>query len=219
MDTAKNKTETAAASAIGEVMSSTITNLIGETWNSNKDEKTKNANSIRPRFGSFIKVVCVGSDSEVFAVVYDVVTGPQDTIHKPSALGMSREELRLKQPHIFSLLKTELNATIIGFKDGQGNYFQALPPNAPEVHDFIYPASAKDVSALTGDFDFLRLLMDISKVPPDELIAATIREARNITGQGEDFLIRAGQALSKMLRSDYERLIYILRKIKPQESR
>jgi predicted ArsR family transcriptional regulator len=59
------------------------------------------------------------------------------------------------------------------------------------------------------------LLLHINSVPADELLAATIREAQEMTGRPEQFLIAAGQSLSQLMQNDYDRLLSLLRKIRP----
>ena len=199
--------------AIAEVLSSTITAVMAQT-NPQHDLEV----SHRPRFGSFLTIESNDSDLRVFAVVYNVITGAPDAVHKPVALGLTRDELRIEQPHIFSLLRTEVHAAIVGYEQ-DGNIFQHLPPHPPDVHDFVYVSSMNEVAELTFDFDFLRLLMHVNAVPSDELLAATIREAQQAASQPDSFLVAAGQALSKLLQNDYDRLIALLRKIRPEQVR
>ncbi len=196
-------------SAIAEVLSSSITALCAQT----SAQEDLDA-GIKPRFGSFLTVESNDSDLRIFAVVYNVITGAPDAVHKPLALGMSRDELRIEQPHIFSLLRTDVHAAIVGYEQN-GIVYQHLPPHPPDVHDFVYAATAHEITELTKSFEFLRLLMHISSVPADELLAATIREAQQTTGRPESFLVAAGQALSQLLQSDYDRLLSLLRKIRP----
>lgn len=199
------------------------------TCQSNKSGGQSN-NSSLPKFGSFIKVKSEGLD--IFAVVLDVVTNPPDSLHKPAALGLSREQLRADQPHIFALLKTEIKALIIGFAESQTDQnkpteriiYQHLPPEPPQVHDFVYRARDTEIRALTSDFDFLRLLTGTAAggIPTDELIAASIREAgraRPETKEREQYLLLAGRAVSQLFRTDYERMVSILKKIKPSGDR
>ncbi len=188
-----------------------------------------NKSGTKSRFGSFIKVKSEGLD--IYAVVLDVVTNPPDSLHKPAALGLTREQLRADQPHIFSLLKTEIKALIIGFAESQTEdktaekiIYQHLPPEPPQVHDFVYPARDNEIRALTSDFDFLRLLSGTaaSGIPTDELIAASIREAgraRTETKEREQYLLLAGRAVSQLFRTDYERMVSILKKIRPSGDR
>jgi hypothetical protein len=195
-------------SPLAEVISSSITTIVAQSLHDGEP-----SSSARPNFGSFIIVDSVNNVS-VIAVVHDVTTGSPDNVHRPSALGLSREQLRIEQPQIFALLRTEIQATIVGYVQA-GKVFQHLPAQPPEVHDFVYGATPEAVLALTEEFDFLRLLASASTVAPDELLAATIREAYGVRQEDYQFLVRAGQALSQLFRQDYDRLVCVLRKIKP----
>ncbi len=225
---------------IAEVLTSSITGLTAETLppsaqvlEGQKPEVQKpdlqkpDGQKPRPKFGSFVKIESPENEIDIFAVVFDVVTNPPDSVHKPSALGMSRDKLRLEQPHIFALLKTHIQAAVIGYRQGK-SFFQHLPPQPAEVHDFVYEAQADEVNMLTADFEFLRLLAHINSVPTDELIAAAIRQAaaaRNSNNgrsagkvqviSAAEYLVEAGRAISQLFRSDYDRMVSIVRKIKP----
>lgn len=211
-------------SPIAEVLTSSITGLTAETC---PVAGLADAPVVKPKFGSFVKIESPENEIDIFAVVFDVVTNPPDAVHKPTALGMSREKLRLEQPHIFSLLKTHMQAVIIGYRQGK-DYYQHLPPQPAEVHDFVYTAESDEIAVLTADFEFLRLLSHINSVPTDELIAAAVRLAAGARSdskgklggrarsQGEeDYLVEAGRAISQLFRSDYDRMVSIVRKIKP----
>lgn len=199
---------------IAEVISSSITGVVAQClMSSDKDGMPETA---KPRFGSFLKIY-TASKVEVLAVVHNVITGSPDTVHQPWALGLSREQLRDEQPHIFSLLRTEVHAVAVGYIEGKEVY-QHLPPVPPEVHDFVYPASAEDIRRLTKGFDFLRLVATVTTVPQDELAAASIREAYKAHGEDYNFLVEAGQALSHIFKNDFDRLVTILRKIRPASS-
>ncbi len=200
--------------AIGEVLSSSITELVAECWQQQNDSGFAPDLPERPRFGSFLRVTSADNALNIFAVVCDVSTGPHDSTHRPTALKMTRDQLRMEQPHIFALLRTEIYATVIGYSNG-AVYRTGLPPHPPEVHDFVYKAIDEEVAAITEDLDFVRLLSRVSRVPSDELIAATIREACSARGGDYDFLVQAGQSLAQTFRDDYDRLSSVLRKIRP----
>jgi hypothetical protein len=198
--------------ALGEVVSSSITGLVAECWTVEDADGMPSVQ--KPRFGSFLTVDSEETGLRIYAVVFNVITGPQDNMHRPSALGLTRERLKAEQPHIFSLLRTEVHAVTIGYRSG-GTVFNHLPPQPPEVHDFVYQTSNSEIKALSEGFEFLRLLTTISSVPTDELLAASVREAYQARDNDYQFLIEAGQSLSHLLRSDYDRLLSVLRKIKP----
>ncbi|MBX9692806.1 MAG: hypothetical protein K2Z81_10510 [Cyanobacteria bacterium] len=82
------------------------------------------------------------------------------------------------------------------------------------MHDFAHEVSAEEVRNLTQEFEFLRLLTNISEVPQEELIAATVREARTLIDADEEFLVTAGQTLSSIFRNDYDRLLNILKRLR-----
>jgi hypothetical protein len=200
--------------ALGEVVSSSITGLVAECWTTEDADGMPSVQ--KPRFGSFLTVDSEETGLRIYAVVFNVITGPQDNMHRPSALGLTRERLKAEQPHIFSLLRTEVHAVTVGYRSG-GITFKHLPPQPPEVHDFVYLASDPEIETLSEGFEFLRLLTTISSVPTDELLAASVREAYRARKNDYQFLIQAGQSLSHLLRSDYDRLISVLRKIKPAD--
>lgn len=205
---------TAAIKAIGEVLNASIIDVVAECWQEQMDGGLAPDLPPRPPFGSFLRIASSDHAMNVYAVVCDVATGPADTQHKPTALRLSRDELRVQQPHIFALLRTEIFATTVGWNDG-GSYFSGLPPHPPEVHDFVYPASKGEVRALTEDLEFVRLLSRVSRVPTDELIAASIRAACSARGGDYAYLVSAGQTLAQTFRDDFERLTSVLRKIRP----
>jgi len=199
---------------IAEVISSSITGVVAQClMSSDRDALPETS---KPRFGSFLKIR-TASDLDVLSVVHNVITGSPDAMHQPWALGLSREQLREEQPHIFSLLRTEVHAVVVGYIE-RGEIYQHLPPIPPEVHDFVFPASADEIRKVTLGFDFLRLVATVTTVPQDELAAASIREAHKAHSEDYSFLVEAGQALSHIYKNDFDRLVTILRKIRPSSS-
>lgn len=192
--------------ALGEILSSSIT---GFTAQLNRQQASSHLS-----FGSFLKVDA-GDGMEIMAVIYDVITGPQDSHHRPAALGMTREQLQLEQPQIFALLSTQIHAQTIGYRL-KTSMQSGLPPRPPQVHDFVFAAAADEIIEVTQSLEFLRLLSSVSSVPVDELLAAAVRHAYLASSQDYSFLVKAGQSLSHLFREDYDRLMSLLRKIKPE---
>ena len=199
------------SSHIAEVIGASITSFNAQAYS-----------TIRPPFGSFVKAMCQGDHQglEIFGVVFDVVMSPRDHIHKPRALGLTREQLRSEQPHIFALLETQIKAQIIGYRDVHGRIHQHLPPGPPDIHDFVDVCNKSEVKQLCASFAYLRLLEGAQGVPVDELIAASLREAARTASTDKQtersFLLSAGRKISQLYRSDYERMTAIIRKISPQ---
>lgn len=198
------------SNAIAEVVSATVYELVAQIFvSSGQDNGAEN-----PRFGSFIRIESGSTNLKVIAVVNNVITGPIDGVHRATAFGLTRQELYKQQPQIFALLKTDINATIIGYLEGMRS-FQYLPPHPPEVHDFVYHATKSDIDAVTESMDFLRLLSGAAPGICDELLAASVREAYLAKGKDSQFLYSAGQAFCQMYRNEYDRLVSMLKKIRP----
>ncbi|MFM7405387.1 MAG: HAS-barrel domain-containing protein [Cuspidothrix sp.] len=173
-----------------------------------------------PPFGSWVCAVDEESGNQVYAVVYHATTMPIDSVHRAVALGLSLEALREEQPQIFSMLKTEFRAAIVGFQEksinsNNGKTYQYLPPRPPQIHQAVYHSQAEEIIQFTEELDFLRTLLFISGAPVDSLVAATIRGIYQLRKHDREWLIKAGRHLSILLKDDYDRLRYILSQIHP----
>ncbi len=199
--------------AIGEVLSSSITGFSAEAWLNHGDTENIDAPK-QPAFGSFLKSKSESRKLSVIGVVFDIVTGPQDLHHKPTALRMTRAELKREQPQIFSLLKTEWQIAVVGYSV-DGICRSGLPPFPPEVHDFVFPLQDEELLQISENLDFLRMLANVPGVPTDELLAATIRFAAAARHNDYKYLVNAGQHVSQLFPNDFDRLGSVLRKIKP----
>ncbi|MBX9572876.1 MAG: hypothetical protein K2X77_28520 [Candidatus Obscuribacterales bacterium] len=197
--------------AIGEVLSASIKGFIAESWRTNDDFKAADAS---PHFGSFLKSHSEETGVTVYGVVYDIITGPKDQHHKPVALQMTRDELKREQPQIFSLLKTEWHVACVAYRQGRSAH-AGLPPQPPQVHDFVFVLDREELVEITESLEFLRLVSVAPGSMPDELVAAAIRSAARARHEEYQYLVEAGQHLSKLFREDYDRLGSVLRKIHP----
>jgi hypothetical protein len=180
---------------------------------------------VMPPFGSWVKALDEESGNKIYGVVYHATTSPIDSVHRARALGLSLEELREQQPQIFSMLKTEFRVAILGFEThpaGQngfqanfGKFYQYIPPRPPQIHQGVYQCSPDEVINFSGQFDFLRTLLQVSQAPVDALIAASIREIYQLRNADRSWLVEAGRMLSILLKDDYDRLRLVLGQIHP----
>ncbi|MGB3405256.1 MAG: HAS-barrel domain-containing protein [Microcoleaceae cyanobacterium] len=180
---------------------------------------------VMPPFGSWVKALDEESGNKIYGVVYHATTSPIDSVHRARALGLSLEELREQQPQIFSMLKTEFRVAILGFETspvGQngfqapnGTFYQYIPPRPPQIHQGVYQCSPDEVINFSGQFDFLRTLLQVSQAPVDALIAASIREVYQLRNADRSWLVEAGRMLSILLKDDYDRLRLVLGQIHP----
>ena len=174
-----------------------------------------------PPFGSWVKSTDDESGNQIYGVVYHATTSPIDSVHRARALGLSLEELREQQPQIFAMLKTEFRVAILGFQPAptgrRGNrlnqVYQHLPPRPPQVHQAVCCCEPAEILHFSEQLDFLRTLLQVTGAPVEGLTAAAIRTVYQLRKADRDWLVKAGRALSLLLKDDYDRLRIILSQI------
>lgn len=197
----------AEADALGEVIESSTRQFVAEVY-----EEVD-----APAFGSWVRV---GREDRpaLFGLVSHVETGSYDTNRQAVALGLSPEERAQEMPMVQELLRTTVRAQLLACHDQDGQLRQTLPPQPPGIHDFVYPCTDGEVCALGAPYDFLRTLVEHPDpaVPVDDLLVAVLRQIYEAHGGehgGREPLVQAGQALSRLLDDDHERLQSILRRV------
>ncbi|MEC4986079.1 MAG: hypothetical protein SAJ37_16685 [Oscillatoria sp. PMC 1068.18] len=175
-----------------------------------------------PPFASWVKSVDEESGNKIFAVVTNVTTSVIDSVHRARALGLSLSELREQQPQIFAMLKTEFSAAIVGFESPQSSLhstnsnrkvWQYLPPRPPQIHQGVYFCQPEEIISFTDKLDFLRILLETTKVPGEALTAAALRNVYQLRNGDSQWLVKAGKTLNILLQDDYDRLRYILSQV------
>jgi len=205
------KVEATAAVRWGEVVAGSTTMVEVQCFPADDGRLTL---PLPPPFGSFVRSVSEETGIDIFAVVYEVLTGSMDSTHRPTAMNMSRQELREHQPQIFDLLRTDVSCLIVGYRQG-GRLYQYFPPHPPQIHDFVYACPTAEVMAFTDRLDFLRTLIKATGVPTDELVPACLRHAGAVRAFDRSFMVAAGKELSSLLKDDYDRLMAMLRRLRP----
>jgi hypothetical protein len=184
---------------IGEIIESSTSQFVAESCELNG----------APPFGSFIRA---GGEPAVYGLVFNVCTHSIEPNRRATAYGMTEQELREEQPQIFELLKTEFEAVIIGYRDVQGPR-QVLPPQPPGIHNFVHTCIESEIKALTNNGDFLRSILCGGRLPADDLIIASVRNAWAARAFDMPYLVRIGKDLCRLIRDDYDRLSSIMRRI------
>ena len=183
---------------VGEVISSSTTEFVAEARCLDK----------APSFGQFVQVT---SEVSVIGIVYNVYSQSIEPNRRPTAYGKTQEQLRKEQPQIFELLRTEFQVLIVGYFDGH-NPVYVLPPQPTKIHSFVLECDDKEVCSFTVKTDFLRSIINASNVPVDELLVAVLRVALQARNSDQDYLIRMGKELSRLVGDDYDRLSSIIRR-------
>lgn len=181
-----------------------------------------------PPFGAFVRVGdgAVGNpgggvgreereEVAVFALVALATTTGLDPGRRPTAFGLSEDELRRQQPQVFELLATDFTAITIGHAS-RGVVRSYLPPRPPRIHQRVWTCSSDEVIRLTDGAGFLRAIL--SRAPSgiaDELAAAAIRHAYEARNNDPEYLVSAGKRVAQLLREDVDRLQSVLSKLPP----
>ncbi len=183
---------------VGEVVESSTTELVAEA------RQLHGA----PSFGRFVRV---DSEVPIVGIVFNVFTHSIETNRRPTAYGKTEDELRLEQPQIFELLRTEFQALVIGYIDKTGPV-QILPPQPARIHSFVHVCSEEQIRTFTHTDDYMRCIINAFKVPTDELLIAALRQTMRAHGGDRAYLVRMGKELSRLLGDDYDRLSSIVRR-------
>ena len=192
---------------IGEVIESSTRQFVAEVY---EDAEA-------PAFGHWVRVEGEG-DTALYGLVSHVETGSYDGNRQAVALGLSPQERAEEMPMVQELLRTTVRAQVLACRDREGRVRQTLPPQPPDIHDFVQPCADEHVRALDAPFDFLRTLVEHPDpaVPVDDLLVAVLRRIYDAHGGehgGREALVAAGRALSRLLDDDHERLQSILRRV------
>jgi hypothetical protein len=158
-------------------------------------------------------IAAPGVSPAIYAVVHQAATTPVDTSKRLRAFWKDEEQLKEEQPELEEwLLVTGFRAVIIGYS-ANGTIYQFLPPQPPKILSGVHPCTSEEIKLITSRMDFLRTLANSRSAPPDEVVAACIREANAARGGDMDFLVAAGKELANLMRDDYDRLQAIMRRV------
>ncbi len=150
--------------SFAEILESNITTFTAQAWQWDAVLE----------FGSL--VTATSNNRTIFAIIYDIITGPTDSIRQPVAYQKTQEELLREQPQIFEFLTTSFSCVAIGYIDEQGNLLYNLPPQPAKMHTFVYHATIQEYETFFASEQFLHLLCN-ANLPfnVQELLLAIIK--------------------------------------------
>jgi len=164
-----------------------------------------------PPLGGLVKT------GDIYGVVCHAETAGMEPGRRPIARGKdeaSEAAVYDASPQLLKLLRSEFTATVVGYRDG-GKIYQYLPPQPARIHGFVYLCQPEEVREFSGSNDFLSILLNASPiVPPEEVVAATLRQMSLAQEDGRAFLVAAGKELANILSTDFIRLKNILGRLK-----
>lgn len=165
-----------------------------------------------PPLGALVRV---GSEPAVYAAVCHVSTAGIDPSRRPVPLGETadeEDEVFRQHPQLPHLLRTTLEARIVGWRDGERTR-QHLPASPPRVHAFVWTCGADEARTFGESLRFIALLLRGKDATPDEVVSATLRWLAGRHADPRAFLLRAAREAATLLAGDTARLNLLLRGI------
>ncbi len=164
-----------------------------------------------PPLGSLVKT------GDIYGIVCHAETSGIEPGRKPIARGKdeaSEEAVYESSPQLLKLLRSEFTTAVVGYQDGD-KIMQHLPPQPARIHSFVYLCQPDEIKEFSRSFDFLRILVNAAPtIPPEELIAAALRQMSRAQEDSRAFMVAAGKELANLLSADFNRLKNILGRLK-----
>ncbi len=187
---------------IGEIIATSSTAFVAESFDLNRP----------PALGSLVKAA-TGDGKEIYAVVSHGETRGLD----PGRMAMRRSTEEVydqaiydEHPELRHTLRTEFTALLVGTSE-TGELRQHVPAQPPPLHYTVHTCTADEVRRFTEHLYYFRLLLAASgEVPPQQLLAANVREVHRQRGDDTAWLDRAAQEIARLLKQDYESLMTVL---------
>lgn len=194
----------------GEVIFSTGETIIAQCYK----EAVPNTNqALSIVQGSVIRVESSYDTSYItYGLVAKINNTSLDSIHKPSALGLSSKELEMLQPQVYDLLRKELEIYLFANKNKEGPLLNHSPTKPMMIHDFIYQTTDKEVLELTNDFSNLINVIKKYQLKPDLLIDL-INRCHKLRDCNYNYLVKIGQMLTLAFSDEIESLMPVLKRL------
>jgi hypothetical protein len=193
---------------IGEVVESTSTHFVAESFELNRP----------PALGSLVKVRA-SEGSEIYGVVCYGETGGVDPGRRAvrrSSDEVYDEQIYLESPQLEHTLRTGFESLSVGLVEA-GLVTQCLPPQPPPLHFSVHTCTGEEIKSFTDNLYYFRLLLETpARVSAEQLLAANVRQMYKERGDDRDWLNRAAREIANLLKHDYDRLMTALYALEPK---
>ena len=170
-----------------------------------------------PAFGALVLAHTQDPQVQIYGVVTDVRTLSREPGGRAIVRGQSysgrelyNEQIYQAHPDLKEVLQTEFSVWVLGYRRGD-TVVQRIPHFPAPVHYTVEHADVDAVRAFAPDFGYLRMLIAAQHLPADALMAALIRSMMQVAPEGAHaYALRAGKALTTLLREDFDRARHIL---------
>ncbi|MCU0499484.1 MAG: hypothetical protein MUF87_19210 [Anaerolineae bacterium] len=171
----------------------------------------------RHDFGAFVKVPITNDDHQwVIGLIYAVEI-KDDLMISELVMAESVDPNVLRDQRANRMIPVEVSVLNIGYYDGD-RFFHSLPPRPPMSLSEVSLCTSEEIATFTQRSEYLRLILQASEVPSDDLVAMALRFASLCYPGQEDrraFMIHNGRQLARLLSNDLKRLSHILTLIRP----
>ena len=173
-----------------------------------------------PALGSVVKVELEEGHRTVYGVVsFGTTTGldPGRRVVRRSTEHVHDAAIYAEHPQLQKTLRTEFQALLVGYVGPDGRVHQHLPPQPPPLHFSVCGCDSDEVARFSQRRAYFRLLLDAAvELPPEQLLAAHIRETYAARGDDGEWLAAAAREVAALLKGEYDRLMGLLQAIEPQ---
>ncbi|MBN1563930.1 MAG: hypothetical protein JXA10_08825 [Anaerolineae bacterium] len=177
---------------------------------------TRSENISQPAFGAFVRTwPGQRTDIDVIGIIH-AISIDDDPMVRQMILANNMRENTISDQRVNRMVPVEISVLSVGFFR-LDRVYHTLPPQPPLSLDPVRMCDADTVHDFTENLDFLRLVVNASDVPTEELLAAAINHAAWARPAEEQraFRVRAGRHLAGLLSHDLPRLQHLLKLIRP----
>jgi hypothetical protein len=177
---------------------------------------TRSQEIVHPSFGAFVRTRHGQmGDIDVIGLIH-AISIDDDPLVRQIILANNLNPGVARDQRENRMVPVEISVVNVGFIQ-YDHIYHNLPPRPPLSLDPVQLCDADTIIDFTGQFDFLRLVLDTTDVSTEQLLAAALLHAANARLEAERraFLVMAGRYLAGLLAHDLPRLQHVLRLIRP----
>jgi hypothetical protein len=177
---------------------------------------TRSQDISHPSFGAFVRTYhSPNEDMEVIGLIH-AISIDDDPLVRQMILANNMSNNTVRDQRENRMVPVEISVVNVGFIE-YGTVYHNLPPRPPLSLDPVQLCDDDCIMRFTQRLDFLRLVLNTSDVPAEELLAASLLHAARARPKSEryEFLVSAGRRLAGLLSHDLPRLQHLLRLIRP----
>ena len=172
---------------------------------------TRSQDITHPSFGAFVRTHHgQQADIDVLGLI-SAISIDDDPLVRQLVLTNNMPGGTTRDQRENRLVPVEINVVNVGYIQ-LGHIHQSLPPRPPLSLDAVQLCDDETVIRFTERLDFLRLVLNTTDVPTEELLAAALRKAAlaRPAATRRNFMVAAGRHLAGLLSHDLPRLQHLL---------